>query len=108
MSIDLGDLPPILTTKHLSQLLDKSLDSLAQERWLGKGIPFVKYGSRVYYLRDDVAAYLVTHRTNTEQQGQQDQEQPAETVDEPIRSRRHAANQPFIGRQYDVEAGGWR
>lgn len=54
----LADLRPVLTAKQLGELLGKSGDALAQDRWLGKGIPFVKYGSRVYYLRSDVVAFL--------------------------------------------------
>jgi hypothetical protein len=52
----------VLTPKHLGELLGKSGDALAQDRWLRKGIPFVKYGSRVYYLRSDVVAFFTANR----------------------------------------------
>jgi hypothetical protein len=64
----LADLPAVLTTKQLSGLLEKSTDALAQERWLGKGIPFIKYGSRIYYLRSDVAAFFAANRHGGDQQ----------------------------------------
>ena len=58
----LADIPAVLTPKQLGGLLEKSTDALAQERWLGKGIPFIKYGSRIYYLRSDVAAFFAANR----------------------------------------------
>lgn len=64
----LADLPPILTPKQLGQLLGKSEDALACERWKGIGVPFTKYGRRVYYLKADVAQFFAAHRHNTDQQ----------------------------------------
>jgi hypothetical protein len=58
----LADVPAVLTPKQLGELLDKSTDALCQERWLGKGIPFIKYGGRIYYLRSDVTAFFAANR----------------------------------------------
>jgi hypothetical protein len=33
-------------------------NSLAQDRYLGRGVPFIKVGRRVRYSRSDVLAYL--------------------------------------------------
>jgi hypothetical protein len=61
-TIDLGDLPPVLTPKQLGDLLDKTTDALANERYFGRGPAYVKYGSRVFYLRSDVIAFLTANR----------------------------------------------
>jgi hypothetical protein len=58
----LAELPPVLTPTQLGLLLAKSADALAQDRYLRKGVPFVKYGSRVYYLRSDVIAFFAANR----------------------------------------------
>ena len=65
-TIDLGDLPLVLTPKQLGELLDKSLDALANDRHFKRGIPFTRIEKRIYYLRDDVIAYLLANRTETQ------------------------------------------
>lgn len=62
-NIDFSALPPIMDTVQLAPVLNTTPAALAQDRYRGGGIPFVKIGRRVRYLRADVAAYLVTHRT---------------------------------------------
>ena len=54
--------------KKVAQLLDTSVDRLANDRHLRRGIPYVKHGSRVFYLRSDVTAYLAAHRVVPEQE----------------------------------------
>lgn len=52
-----------MTAKQLAAELDISEASLAQDRYKGTGIPFVKVGNRrVRYLRADVMAYLQANR----------------------------------------------
>lgn len=58
----MDDLPPVLTADALAQVLGISPASLAQDRYLGKGIPFVKIGKRVRYMREDVLEYLRQNR----------------------------------------------
>ncbi|TVS85547.1 helix-turn-helix domain-containing protein [Mycobacterium helveticum] len=55
--------PELLTAKQLSDYLGVSEASLAQDRYLSRGIPFVKVGKRVRYMRADVEDYLTAHRT---------------------------------------------
>ncbi|WP_418003360.1 helix-turn-helix domain-containing protein [Mycobacterium sp. PDNC021] len=52
----------IMTAKQLAAELHVSEDSLAQDRYKGGGIPFVKVGSRVRYMRVDVEAFLAANR----------------------------------------------
>lgn len=68
MSVDLGDLPALSTPKQLSEFLNKSEDALSCDRYFKRGIPYTKIGARIYYLRDDVIAYLLANRVETEAQ----------------------------------------
>lgn len=60
--VDLSPLPPVMTAETLAPVLDMTPEALAQDRYRRSGIPYVKLGRRVRYLRADVARYLVTHR----------------------------------------------
>ena len=61
-SIDLANLPEIMTPPQLGTAMDKSVEQLALERSLGTGPPFVKYGRRVYYLRSVGIAFWEANR----------------------------------------------
>lgn len=56
------NLPDVLTPHELGELMRCSTQSLAQDRYLGRGVPFVKFGGRIRYLRSDVLAYLSANR----------------------------------------------
>jgi hypothetical protein len=58
MTASLDELPPLLTPPELAQLLRTTTNSLAQDRYLGRGVPFVRHGRKVLYARTDVSAYL--------------------------------------------------
>lgn len=58
----LDDLPPLLTPPELAEVLRTTINSLAQERYLGRGVPFIKNGRRILYARNDVLAYLDQNR----------------------------------------------
>lgn len=60
--MDQQDLPEVLTPAEAAQYLRLTTAALAQDRYLGRGIPFVKYGKRVRYLRQDVLDYLAANR----------------------------------------------
>ena len=68
LPVDLGDLPPILKPEQLGQLLNKTLNVLANERYFGRGPAYVKYGRSVFYLRSDVIAFLSANRHDPGQQ----------------------------------------
>ena len=63
----MDEMPPVMTAKELAALLRTTVDALAQDRYLGRGIPFTKVGARVRYLRDDVVNHLTAHRTDEPQ-----------------------------------------
>jgi hypothetical protein len=56
------DLPAIATAVQVAKVVQTSVDALAQDRYRGRGIPHVKIGGRVRYLREDVLAYLTANR----------------------------------------------
>ena len=61
--IDLSTLPAVMNTKQLALLLGLTPAALAQDRYRWRGIPYVKVGRRVRYLRADVCRYLIAHRS---------------------------------------------
>lgn len=61
--IALGDLPPLATPAQLAAYLQTTVDSLAQDRYRRRGVPWTKAGGRVRYLREDVVAYLAANRS---------------------------------------------
>lgn len=56
--VPLKELPPIATAAQVAAVLQTTVDSLAQDRYRRRGLPFVKIGGRVRYIRADVLAYL--------------------------------------------------
>lgn len=60
--VDLSALPAVMSTGELAPVLGITPGALAQDRYRGSGIPYVKLGRRVRYLRADVARYLASHR----------------------------------------------
>lgn len=62
MATSLGELPTMLTPPELAEFLRTTINSLAQDRYLGQGVPFVRHGRKVLYARADVLAYLEENR----------------------------------------------
>jgi hypothetical protein len=62
MTVSLGELPALLTPPELAQLLRTTTNSLAQDRYLGRGVPFRRHGRKVLYARSDVLDYLQRNR----------------------------------------------
>jgi hypothetical protein len=67
--------PPVdfdepLPAKKVAHLFGTSEERLANDRYLGRGLPYVKFGRSVFYLRSDVTAYLAANRV-VPGQGQQ-------------------------------------
>jgi hypothetical protein len=60
--IDLSSLPDIMTADQLAVAIQKTVDALAQDRYRDRGIPYVRVGRRIRYLRADVARYLIANR----------------------------------------------
>lgn len=56
------DLPPIATATQVAKVVQSTADALAQDRYRRRGIPYVKIGGRVRYLRADVLKFLEDNR----------------------------------------------
>jgi hypothetical protein len=54
-----------LTEKATSQLTSFALSTLRNHRFLGKGIPYIKVGRTVRYLRQDAIDYMESHKVRT-------------------------------------------
>lgn len=55
-------LPPVSTPEQVAKLFQTTVAALAQDRYRGRGVPFVKIAGRVRYLRQDVLDHLAANR----------------------------------------------
>jgi hypothetical protein len=60
--IDIDAIPPVMDTEQLASLLNMTPNAVQQARYRDMGIPYVKVGNRVRYLRLDVARWLLANR----------------------------------------------
>ena len=54
-----------ITEKEVSEITGRALSTLRNERFLGKGIPYIKIGKSVRYRLDDVIEYMEERRIVT-------------------------------------------
>ncbi|OCB21290.1 hypothetical protein A5674_03230 [Mycobacterium malmoense] len=57
-------LPTVATARQLADFLGTTEASLAQDRYLRRGVPYTRVGRRIRYLREDVMKYLQANRIN--------------------------------------------
>lgn len=55
---DFTALPLLLTSEHVARLRGTTERTVERERCEGSGIPFIKWGRRIFYRRDDVLKFL--------------------------------------------------
>lgn len=58
----LHTLPEVATPKETAKYVKSTEQALAQDRYLNRGLPYVRYGGRIRYLRQDVLDYLAANR----------------------------------------------
>lgn len=56
--ISFDQLPELVTPTELAELFRTTTNSLSQDRYLGRGVPFIRAGRRILYARADILAYL--------------------------------------------------
>lgn len=56
------DLPALATPAQVATVMQTTVDSLAQDRYRRRGLPWIKVSGRVRYSRADVLAYLSANR----------------------------------------------
>ena len=62
-------LPQFLSEIEVAKILSISRATLQQNRWLGRGIPFLKVGRSVRYAVTDLQAFIEANRVATEEGG---------------------------------------
>jgi hypothetical protein len=65
--VTLTDLPEFLTPKETAKVLRKAEASLAQDRYLDRGLPYTRAGRKILYARADILAYLAANRTDPQE-----------------------------------------
>ena len=58
--------PQYLTEQDVHRMTKKSLSQLRSDRFLGKGIPYIKDGKSIKYNIEDVLAYMESRKIHTE------------------------------------------
>ena len=51
-------LPALMTTAEVADFIRASKQSLDQDRYLGRGLPYVRIGRKIRYRKEDVLEYL--------------------------------------------------
>lgn len=54
--------PEVATPKQTAEFVSSTVQALAQDRYLNRGLPYVKFGGRIRYLRQDVLDYMAANR----------------------------------------------
>jgi hypothetical protein len=58
VTTSLDDLPALVTPPGLARLMRTTTHCLAQDRYLGRGVPYVRAGRRILYRASDIREYL--------------------------------------------------
>ncbi len=53
----------LFSQETVAAILDCSLATIERDRWIGKGIPFSKFGRLVRYRKIDIRNWLEKHRS---------------------------------------------
>ena len=59
-----AELPDVATPKQTAKYVGSTVQALAQDRYLDRGLPYCRYGGRIRYLRQDVLDYLAENRVS--------------------------------------------
>ncbi|WP_347957939.1 DNA-binding protein [Gordonia aichiensis] len=51
----------LATPKEVAEAMHTTTSALAQDRYLGRGIPYIKHGRKVLYRWSDVDAYITAN-----------------------------------------------
>jgi hypothetical protein len=63
--IDLSHLPAFMNAEQLAPAIGVTIGSLAQDRYRNRGIPYIRMGRRIRYVRAEVARYLAANHKTT-------------------------------------------
>jgi hypothetical protein len=62
-TMTLDTMPDLLKPTEAAKLLRTTTNTLQQDRYLRRGVPYIKVGHRVLYARNDILAYLTANRS---------------------------------------------
>ena len=54
-----------LTEQQVAEMTERAVGTLRNDRWMDRGIPFIRFGRQVRYDLDDVIAFMESHRVST-------------------------------------------
>ena len=57
--------PKYIDEKQVFEITGRALQSLRNDRFLGRGIPYIKMGRSVRYLLDDVVSFMEARKIQT-------------------------------------------
>ncbi|ORB87514.1 hypothetical protein B1987_13735 [Mycobacterium kansasii] len=58
----MDSLPALMTTAEVAEFIRASKQSLDQDRYLGRGLPYVRIGRKIRYERAAVLKFLADNR----------------------------------------------
>lgn len=61
----MNDYPKYLTEKQVSEITSRALSTLKNDRFLNRGIPYIKAGRSVRYNLEDVLDYMESRKVAT-------------------------------------------
>jgi len=61
----MNDFPKYLTEKQVSEITNRALSTLRNDRFLSRGIPYIKAGKSVRYNLEDVVNYMESRKVTT-------------------------------------------
>jgi hypothetical protein len=65
---ELIEAPEYMTPVETAEVMRTTENKLAQDRYLERGLPFIKVGRKILYARADVVAYLAAGRTDPQRE----------------------------------------
>ena len=61
----MNEYPKYLTEKQVSEITNRALSTLRNDRFLSRGIPYIKAGRSVRYNLEDVVNYMESRKVTT-------------------------------------------
>ena len=59
----LDEMPDLLKPAEAAMLLRTTTNTLQQDRYLHRGVPYIKLGGRILYARKDILSFLAANRS---------------------------------------------
>lgn len=60
---EIAPLSALFSQETLAAILDCSIATMERDRWVGKGVPFAKFGRLVRYRKSEIKNWLESHQS---------------------------------------------